>query len=72
MILAGIMRGVVAVKILHSHLSEDQMPLERFRAEAQAVAAMRHPNIVQVFDFDIADGCLYILRRAAGVDFGSL
>lgn len=46
----------VAVKILHSHLSEDSMLLSRFRSEAQAVAGMRHPNIVQVFDFDVADG----------------
>ena len=53
----------VAVKILHGHLSEEQMPLERFRAEAQAVAAMRHPNIVQVFDFDIADGRPYIVME---------
>ncbi len=42
----------VAVKILHAHLSEDRMLLGRFRSEAQAVATMRHPNIVQVFDFD--------------------
>jgi len=53
----------VAVKILHGHLSEEQMPLDRFRAEAQAVAAMRHPNIVQVFDFDIADGRPYIVME---------
>ena len=53
----------VAVKILHGHLSEEQMPLDRFRAEAQAVADMRHPNIVQVFDFDIADGRPYIVME---------
>lgn len=46
----------VAVKILHGFLAEDEATRTRFRGEAQAVAALRHPNIVQVFDFDLADG----------------
>lgn len=45
----------VAVKILHGFLAEDETSRARFRGEAQAVAALRHPNIVQVFDFDLAD-----------------
>jgi len=45
----------VAVKILHGFLAEDEATRARFRGEAQAVAALRHPNIVQVFDFDLAD-----------------
>jgi len=53
----------VAVKILHSHLSEDSLLLNRFRAEAQAVAALRHPNIVQVLDFDVADDRPYIIME---------
>jgi serine/threonine-protein kinase len=53
----------VAVKILHAHLSEDSMLLGRFRSEAQAVASMRHPNIVQVFDFDIAGDRPYIVME---------
>lgn len=53
----------VAVKVLHTHLSADQIILTRFRDEAQAVAAMRHPNIVQVYDFDIMDGRPYIVME---------
>ena len=53
----------VAVKILHAHLSEDELLLDRFRAEAQAVAALRHPNVVQVFDFDVAEGSPYIVME---------
>lgn len=53
----------VAVKILHSYLIEDESSLVRFRAEAQAVAGLRHPNIVQVYDFDIADGFPYIIME---------
>lgn len=53
----------VAVKILHGYLAEDEVSLNRFRAEAQAVAALRHPNIVQVLDYDVADGCPYIVME---------
>ena len=53
----------VAVKVLHGHLSGDETVLGRFRSEAQAVAGLRHPNIVQVFDFDIADDQPYIVME---------
>jgi len=39
------------------------MLLSRFRSEAQAVASMRHPNIVQVFDFDVAGDRPYIVME---------
>ncbi len=42
----------VAVKVLHPHLSEDPDFVTRFQREAKTVAALRHPHIVQVFDFD--------------------
>ncbi|MEX0787272.1 MAG: protein kinase [Anaerolineales bacterium] len=53
----------VAVKILQEHYSEDAQLMSRFHAEAQSVAALRHPNIVQVFDFDIIDGRPYIIME---------
>jgi len=53
----------VAVKILYGHLLEDDTSMARFRSEAQAVAAMRHPNIVQVYDFDVADDQPYIVME---------
>ena len=53
----------VAVKILHGHLLEDDTLLARFRSEAQAVANLRHPNIVQVFDFDLVDDQPYIVME---------
>lgn len=53
----------VAVKILHGFLAEDAVLQERFRSEAQGVAAMRHPNITQVFDFDIIDDRPYIVME---------
>src|SRR5512137_2766941 len=53
----------VAVKVLHSYLVDDPQLLERFRNEARAVAALRHPNIVQIFDFDVMDGSPYIVME---------
>lgn len=50
----------VAIKILRSDLVEDEEFLARFRREARAVAALRHPHIVQIYDFD-AEGDLYYM-----------
>ena len=41
----------VAVKILRPEYGRDPDFVARFRAEAQAVASLSHPNIVQVYDF---------------------
>ena len=40
----------VAVKVLHPHLRESREIAHRFSVEAKAVAKLRHPNIVEVFD----------------------
>src|SRR5512134_4000015 len=54
----------VAVKILRSSSDEDDArPLQQFEREAQAVAKLRHPNIVQVFDFDAIDGQPYLVME---------
>jgi serine/threonine-protein kinase len=41
----------VAVKVLDARLSEDEQYVSRFLREAKIVAAIRHPSIVEVFDF---------------------
>lgn len=40
----------VAIKVLHPHLRESREIAHRFGTEAKAVAKLRHPNIVEVFD----------------------
>ncbi|MCP4420190.1 MAG: protein kinase, partial [Chloroflexi bacterium] len=42
----------VALKVLHSHLAEEDEFIGRFEREAASIARFRHPHIVQVFDFD--------------------
>jgi serine/threonine-protein kinase len=53
----------MAVKILHPHMTLNPELRRRFRDEAQAVAALRHPNIVQVNDFDVVDDRPYIVME---------
>jgi len=54
------LKRVVAVKLIHPHLSTDDEFIYRFKREAAAVAAFRHPNIVQVYDFN-NDGEVYYM-----------
>jgi len=46
----------VALKILRKDLAENTVALKRFQAEAEAVAKISHPNIVQVYAFGVQDG----------------
>ncbi len=46
----------VALKFLLTTAETDPDFIARFQQEAQAVARLRHPHIVQVFDFDVQDG----------------
>jgi len=57
----------VAIKVLHPALAGDTAFLKRFRAEARAVAALNHPNILQVYDWGEEDGSPYlVLEYLAG------
>ena len=45
----------VAVKIIHRHLRENREVAARFASEALAVAKVKHPNIVEVYDVSGSD-----------------
>lgn len=45
----------VAIKLLQANLQADPDFITRFTREAQIVAALRHPNIVQIYDFHISE-----------------
>lgn len=55
------LKRVVAIKLIHPHLSVDPSFVMRFEEEASAVAKLRHPNIVQVYDFNIDNGVYYMV-----------
>jgi len=44
----------VAVKVIHPHLRDSAEAVRRFAIEARAVAKLRHPNIVEVYDVSSA------------------
>ena len=58
------LKRVVAIKILHHHLSDFQEARDRFEREAQAVAKLRHDNILEIFDYSGADDA-----KAAGSSY---
>jgi serine/threonine protein kinase len=48
----GSLDRFVAIKLLHPFLADDPEFKDRFEREARNVARLRHPNIVQVYDFE--------------------
>ena len=56
----------VAIKVMHGYLAEDEGFVGRFKREAKAVATLRHPHIVQVYDFDIEDETYYMVMEYIG------
>ncbi|MEM7802686.1 MAG: protein kinase, partial [Chloroflexota bacterium] len=51
----------VAIKVMHKFLADDKDFLTRFEREARAMAATKHPNIVDVYDFDFDKDYYYIV-----------
>ncbi|HEX7733559.1 MAG TPA: serine/threonine-protein kinase [Ktedonobacteraceae bacterium] len=43
----------VAIKLLHTNLQTDPNFVSRFQREAQVIASLHHPNIVQIHDFQV-------------------
>ena len=60
------LRRRVAVKVLQPALALDQAFLRRFRAEAQAAAALNHPNIMRVFDWGEDDEGPFLVLEFLG------
>jgi tRNA A-37 threonylcarbamoyl transferase component Bud32 len=56
----------VAIKLMHSFLASEQDFMNRFRREARAMAALNHPNIVGVYDFDLQGETSYIVMEYVG------
>jgi len=67
------MGKIAAMKVLHRELAQEKEVVRRFQREAQAVSRLNHPNTVQVFDFGVYKGALYlVMEYVPGVDLGAL
>jgi serine/threonine protein kinase len=53
----------VALKTILDTRLEGQVLLERFKRESQALAKLKHQNIVQIYDADQADGIHFIVME---------
>ncbi len=53
----------VAIKILHPHLTNDEAFAARFQREARAVAALEHPHIIRVYDFDADEELAFLVME---------
>ncbi len=53
----------VAVKVLPDGVVGDSQRLERFQLEARAVAALSHPNILEIYDIGDQDGVQYAVTE---------
>lgn len=53
----------VAIKVILPQLAEAAGFEERFRREARLVASLRHPHIVQLYDFDFVEGRAFMVME---------
>jgi len=53
----------VAIKVLHPSMVEEAEFVQRFQREAKNVARLRHPNIIQVFDYDNQGDTYYMVME---------
>src|SRR5271166_1899403 len=58
-----VLKREVAIKVLPSFVSQDAERLRRFEQEAQAAAALNHPNILAVYQFGVFDGAPYLISE---------
>ena len=53
----------VAIKVLPASFSNNEERLRRFELEAQAAGALRHPNILGIYDVNTHDGSPYVVSE---------
>ncbi len=60
-----------ALKLLHAHLMDSEATVARLLREAEVLAQLRHPNIVELLDAGVHQGRPYlVMERLEGCDLG--
>jgi hypothetical protein len=59
----SVLKREVAIKVLPPFVSQDPDRLHRFQQEAQAAAALNHPNILAVYQFGTFGGAPYLISE---------
>ena len=54
---------IVTIKLLPEEVGHDPILREAFENDAKAMAKIKHPNLVDVFDFGIVDDMLFIITE---------
>src|SRR5271169_6686805 len=68
-----VLKREVAIKVLPSYFSQDPDRLRRFEQEAQAAAALNHPNILAIHRFGTFEGAPYMVSELLdGTTLGQL
>jgi serine/threonine protein kinase/Leucine-rich repeat (LRR) protein len=68
-----VMERLVAVKVLPSAMTNDQLALARFHREVKAAAKLAHPHIVTAYDADQAGGVHFlVMEMVEGSDLSAL
>ena len=60
------LKRIVAIKTLKPNYVQQETFVERFKREAQTVANLNHPNIVQIFDWGIEDEPFFVMEYIEG------
>jgi len=67
------LKRVVALKVMHPASMSDEPAVQRFVREAEAVARLNHPNIIQIYDSDEVNGVRFLaMEFAEGTDLAHL
>ena len=60
------LKRIVAIKTLKPNYVQQETFVERFKREAQTVANLNHPNIVQIFDWGIEGEPFFVMEYIEG------
>src|SRR5579859_981178 len=67
------LKRTVALKVLHSSVTQSDEAVRRFRREVEAMARLSHPNVVAAFDANQQEGTYYfVMEYVQGTDLAKL